>query len=277
MTWLEGFILGLTQGLAEFLPISSSGHLALLQHFFGVDESKVLCFSVLLHFGTLVSLVAAFWRDILDLIAELFRTLGDLFSGRGLRINSSPTRRLGVMIVIATIPTALAGLLLEDFFNGLYSSVRIIAICLIITGILLWVAEKAAKGWKNIYDMRFRDAFIVGCFQAVAICPGISRSGSTLVGSLFTGLERELAVRYAFLISLPSILGAVILEAPDAISAGIEGGTLGPILLGVIVSAVSGFIAIKWMIKLVSKKKLYYFSYYVWIVAIAVLIYSFIG
>ena len=122
MTYFEGIILGLVQGLAEFLPISSSGHLAVLQNFFGIEGESVLMFAVLLHFGTLLSLIAVYWKDLWELIKELFATIKDLCTGRGLRLNSSDTRRLGVMIVIATIPTAIIGLLFDDLFEALYSS-----------------------------------------------------------------------------------------------------------------------------------------------------------
>lgn len=277
MTYLQAIILGLVQGLAEFLPISSSGHLSLLQYFFGVEADSVLVYSVLLHVGTLVSVFICYWKDIVELVIELFKTLKDLFTGKGLRINSSPTRRLGFMIIVATIPTAIIGFLFEDFFESLYSSVISIAIGLLFTGLILLIAEKIGKSNKDVMEMKWRHAIFIGCMQGIAICPGVSRSGSTLFGGLIAGLEREFAVKFAFLISIPSILGSVILEAPDAFAQGLDTALLGPIIVGVIIAAISGIIAIKAMMKVVAGKKLFGFTIYVWLVAIAVLGYALIA
>lgn len=276
MTLFEGVILGLIQGLAEFLPISSSGHLALMQHFFGIDGERVLTFAVLLHLGTLLSLIAVYYKLIWDLILELFSLIKDLFTGKGLQINKNSNRKLGVMIVLATIPTGIIGVFFNDFFAGLYNSVPAIGIFLIITGCFLWMAEKMGEKGKNVKGMKGKDAIFVGLCQGIAIIPGISRSGATIVGGLFSGLTRELAVQFAFLISIPAILGAVIFEAPAAFTEGISSEILIPVLSGVAVAAISGYIAIKTMIRLVSNKKLYIFSIYTWVVGGAVLLYTFI-
>lgn len=276
MGYLEAVILGLVQGLAEFLPISSSGHLALLQNIFGVKGDQVLFFTVLLHVGTLVSVFIIYWRDICELIAELVLTIKDLCTGKGLRLAERPVRKLGVMIIVATIPTALIGLLFNDIFNGLYLSLLAIGIGFLITGALMFLAERIGSAHKGIEKMNFRNAVFIGVLQGIAIYPGISRSGSTLVGGLTTGLERTFAVKFAFLISIPSILGSVVLELPDAIKEGIDPQLIGPILAGMAVAAVSGFIAIKTMIQIVSKKKLSYFSYYVWALGIFTIAYSFL-
>ena len=274
MSYLQAIILGLTQGLAEFLPISSSGHLALLQHFFGISAENVLPFTVLMHLGTLISVFFIYWSDIVALIRELFATIRDVFTGRGLRINSNPTRRLGFMIIVATIPTAIIGLLFEDYFEKLYTSLIGIACGLVFTGIILLIAERMGRGRNSIMEMKFRQSIFVGIMQGIAICPGVSRSGSTLFGSLLSGLERNLAVKFAFLISIPSILGSVIMEAPDAFAQGMDASLIGPVIVGVIVSALSGVFAIKTMIRVVSNKRLIGFSFYVWLVAVAVIVYS---
>lgn len=271
MTYLQAIILGLIQGLAEFLPISSSGHLALLQYFFGIKGDEVLAFTVLLHLGTLISVFIIYWKDIVDLVKELFATIKDLFTGKGLRINANPTRRMGFMIIVATIPTALIGLLFEDLFEGLYSSLVGICIGLIFTGFILLIAERNGKQDKTIMTMKFRHAVFVGIMQGIAICPGVSRSGSTLFGSLMSGLERATAVKFAFLISIPSILGSVILEAPDAFAQGFDVSIAGPIIAGVVVAALSGIFAIKAMIRVVTGRRLVGFSIYVWLLAITVL------
>jgi len=274
MTYFQSIILGLAQGLSEFLPISSSGHLALLQYFFGVNAEQVLPFAVLLHVGTLVSVFIVYWSDIIELVKELGAVIKDIFTGKGLRINANPTRRLGFMIIVATIPTAVIGLLFNDLFEALYLSLVSIGTGLLITGTILFIAERMGKNNKDVGSMKFRHAFFVGFMQGVAICPGISRSGSTLFGGLVSGLNKEFAVKFAFLISIPSILGSVIVEAPDAFEAGMSMSLIGPVIVGVVVSALSGLFAIKAMIKLVSQKKLIGFSIYTWALGLAVIIYG---
>lgn len=274
MSYFEAVVLGLVQGLAEFLPISSSGHLALIQQRFGISDDKVLLFAVLLHVGTLISVFIIYWKDIWELIVELCLTIKDLCTGKGLRLAERPVRKLGVMIIVATIPTAIIGLLFNDFFDSLYTSVIPIGVGLIITGFLLVFAERMGEGNRGIQQMNFRNAIFIGLVQGVAICPGISRSGSTLFGSLICNLDRKFAVKFVFLISIPSILGSAVLEAPAAIEAGVTAADVGPILVGMLVAAVSGLVAIKTMIKIVSDKKLSYFSYYVWAVGLIVVLYD---
>ncbi|MDR1135292.1 MAG: undecaprenyl-diphosphate phosphatase [Clostridiales Family XIII bacterium] len=274
MTIFESVILGLLQGLAEFLPISSSGHLALLEYFFGIEGEKVLSFTVLLHVGTLISIFIVYRRDIWELIIELGAVFKDIFTGRGLMVNKNDTRRLGFMIIVATIPTVIAGFTLRDMFSSLYTNITVVGAALIITGTMMFFAERGAYGARGLLEMKFSHAVLVGVLQSVALCPGISRSGSTIVGGLVSGLNREFAVRFAFLISIPSVIGAVVLEAPEAFRGGIEMELLLPIIVGVALAAIAGFVAIKAMIRLVSGKKLYYFSFYTWIVGAAVVAYA---
>lgn len=274
MTYLESVILGLVQGLAEFLPISSSGHLALLQQFFGIEEDKVLVFAVLLHVGTLISVFIVYWRDIWELIIELGLTIRDLCTGRGLRLQERPVRKLGVMIIVGTIPTGIMGICFNDFFNSLYNSVIPIGVGLIITGFMLVIAERIGHADRGIEQMNYRNALFIGFVQGIAITPGISRSGSTLFGSLLCNLDRRFAVKFVFLLSIPSILGSAVMEAPEAFASGVDMAQMGPILVGMAVAAVSGLVAIKTMIKIVSNKKLSYFSYYVWVLGAAVVLYG---
>ena len=275
MTTFQAIILRLIQGLAEFLPISSSGHLALAQHFFGINSDSVLIFAVLLHVGTLISVFIVYWKDILGLIYEFFGTFADLVKTKRFDVNKNATRRMCWLIITATVPTAVIGFLFDEKFEKLYSNVLAIGICLVITGCILFAAEKWGKNLHGIKNTKFKHAITVGILQGCAIAPGISRSGSTIVGGLACGLKREWAVRFAFLVSIPPILGSLILELPDALAAGtVDSSLTVPILAGVIVSAVSGLIAIKGMIRLVSGKKLTYFSYYTWILGISVIVYS---
>lgn len=277
MTYFEAVILGLVQGLAEFLPISSSGHLALLQQFFGIDETKVLLFAVMLHVGTLISVFIVYWKDIWELIVELCLTIKDLCTGKGLRLDERPVRKLGVLIIIATIPTGIIGVLGGDFFDSLYTSIVPIGVGLIITGFLLVMAERMGSSSRGLEKMNFRNAFFIGLVQGIAICPGISRSGSTLFGSLICNLDRKFAVKFVFLISIPSILGSAVMELPDAIKTGVTAAEAGPVIVGMLVAAVSGLVAIKTMIKIVSDKKLSYFSYYVWVVGAFVVLLGIFG
>ena len=270
MSYFQAVVLGLVQGLAEFLPISSSGHLALLQYFFKIESDNVLAFTVLMHLGTLISVFIVYAKDIWALLKELCYTIRDICTGKGPRINCCEMRRLGFMIIVATSPTAIIGLLFEDFFESLYSKLVAIGIGLVFTGTIMWLSEKFGKGKYEVMQMKWRTAIFVGIMQGIAICPGVSRSGSTLVGSLSGGLKREFAVKFAFLISIPSILGSIVLEIPDLFEEGMDMSLAGPCLLGVIVAAVSGLVAIKAMIRIVSRKKLIYFSIYTWTIGILV-------
>ena len=274
MGYIEAIVLGLVQGLSEFLPISSSGHLAVLQSLFEINEDKVIFFAVLLHIGTLVSIFVVYHKDIYALIKELFLLFKDIFTGKGLRIKERPIRKLGIMIIVSSIPTAIMGLLFSDYIDKIFGSLTVIAICWIITGFILLFSEKLKNNKKEIEGMKYRNAIFIGICQGLAIMPGISRSGSTRGGSLVPGLKREFAVEFAFLISIPAILGSAILEFPKAIKAGIEPSTIGPMIVGFLVAAISGYFAITTMIKIVSKHKMRYFSYYVWIIGLGTFIYS---
>ena len=228
----------------------------------------------MLHLGTLISVFVVYWRDIWELILELGRCIKDIFTGRGLRINANPTRRMGFMIIVATIPTALMGFFLKDVFGAMYLSLIAIGIGLLLTGTLLWIAQRMSGGRKLETEMKFRSGIFVGIMQGLAITPGISRSGATLFGGLVTGLKKEFAVKFAFLLSIPAILGSFAVEFPAAIKAGLDGVTIGPLLVGVIVSAISGYVAIRAMIKIVSDRKLTGFSFYTWTLGALVLIYG---
>lgn len=274
MSYLQAVFLGLVQGLTEFLPVSSSGHLAILQHFFGVKTDEVLLFTVMLHVGTLVSVFIMYHKDIWELIVELGLTIKDICTGKGLRLSERPVRKLGVMMITATIPTAVIGFAFNDFFESLYSRILFIGIGFLITGTEMYLAEKIGSNSRDIDTMTFGNALLVGVMQGIAIYPGVSRSGSTLVGGLAGGLKRDFAIRFAFLISIPSIFGSALLEGKDALESGIDPDVLGPVAVGMVVAAVSGVLAIKAMIKIVSDKKLKYFSYYVWALGTAVIIYS---
>ncbi|NLY87394.1 MAG: undecaprenyl-diphosphate phosphatase [Clostridiales bacterium] len=277
MTYTNAILVGLVQGLTEFLPVSSSGHLLIVQHLFGVNADSVLIFTVLLHIGTLVSVFFCYWKDLLALFKELFLTIIDLVTGKGLRLNERPVRRLGIMIIIASIPTGIIGLAFNDLFESFYTTLLPTGVGLLITGVLLWTAESKRNNKVKAEGMEWTHALVIGTMQGVAICPGISRSGSTLVGGLLTGLERDFAVEFAFLISIPSILGSLIVMLGSEDASLILDANRGPIIAGAVVAAISGIVAIKAMIAVVRKLSLRYFSYYVWVLGIILIIYTLKG
>ena len=270
MTIFQSIILGIFQGITEFLPISSSGHLVLLQHFFGIKEGN-LFFTEMLHFGTLISIFVVYFKDIIRIIVEFFKMLGNGFKNKRLKITNS-YQRLGVLIIIGSIPTALMGILLEKQFEKLYSSISTIGFAFLITGILLWIADKNPSENKKARDMTISDALVIGTFQGIAITPGISRSGSTIVGGLFRGLNRKLATEFSFLMALPATLGAAILGIKDVIESGTEITFSMPLLIGIILSAIVGIFSINILVGLLQKKKLHYFSYYLWVLGIILII-----
>ncbi len=277
MNTFQAIVLGLIQGLTEFLPVSSSGHLAIFENILNVDENNVLFFAAMLHMGTLASVFVMYWKDIVELVKEFFATLKDLGQTKSLQINKNPTRRLGVMIIISAIPTGLIGFLFSDLFESLFTKMIFVGIGLLITGTCLFIVERIGKGKKTVYGMRFRDAFFIGLCQAVAIAPGISRSGSTLVGGLLCKINRPLAVKFAFLMSIPPIAASGILELKNAMSQGMAGVSMIALILGVAISFVSGVIAIKWMINIVTKKSLVIFSFYTWAVGVLVIVLAAMG
>lgn len=273
MTVFKAIILGIVQGLTEFLPVSSSGHLALAQQLLGVPEDRILFFTIMLHLGTLFSIFFVYYDDIITIIIEFFRLIGEFIRGKGFKVNNE-YRKLGLFIIIATIPTGLMGLVLGDLFESFYSSTIIIGFALLLTGSLLWLAEKSNSGKRNIKHMTWLDASIVGIFQGLAITPGLSRSGSTIVGSLFRGFNKELATKFSFLISIPAILGASLLEFKDVFEVGIGDFSIGLVIVGVLAAFISGLFAIRTLINFIKKEKLYYFSFYTWLAGLAVIIVS---
>ena len=203
MTYLMSAVLGFIQGVAEFLPISSSGHLSLLQTWFGMEEPDNL-FNVLLHFATLIAVCVVYWRDIADMIAEFFRGAAALLSRKGNSGPVPPARRLVLMVILGTLPLALI-LPIEDKVEALGASNVFVGIALLVTGAILFASDRMARGRKNARTATMRDALLVGCAQAVAVIPGLSRSGCTISAGMALGFDRAFAVRYSFLlIPLPS-------------------------------------------------------------------------
>ena len=277
MTYLFSVLMGVLQGVAEFLPISSSGHLALFQHFFGVEnyEETQMFFTVLLHLGTLISVCVYYWRDVIDMIREFFLGIRDLTVRRGRGAPPPPTRRLVMMIIVATLPL-FAILPVKGLVEDAMSNVTFVSVSLLATGFILFFSDRMARGRKNARNATVADALLVGCAQAVGTLPGISRSGITISAGLLRGFDRTFAVRFSFLMSLPAVLGANILSLKDALEAGVDLEMLPIYLVGMVVSGVVGYFAIRLVNLLADKGKFGNFAYYCWVVGLGSLIASFV-
>lgn len=272
--------MGFLQGVAEFLPISSSGHLTLFQYFFSPEQNPEeldMLFTILLHFGTLISVCVYYWRDIIDMIREFFLGISDLFSRRGSHEGRPPeARRLVLMIIVGTLPL-FAVLLVKDMVDAAFSNVTFISAALIATGFLLFFSDRMAKGRKTARTATILDALLVGCAQAVGTLPGISRAGSTISAGMLCGFDRTFAVRFSFLLSLPAVLGANILEIADAVQAGgVDMSRLPMYIVGMVVAGVVGYFAIRLVNLLANKGKFGAFAYYCWAVGIVSLVASFL-
>ena len=261
----NAIILGLVQGIAEFLPISSSGHLSILQNLFHMSttENGHVFFDVLLHLGTLISICIVYWRDIVAMVREVFAFFRNTRLPAAQRQQELPAARMVLMIILATLPLFLI-LPINDKVEQLYYHTFFIGFMLILTGFLLFVADKMPKGTRTEKNMRVRDALIIGVCQAVATIPGLSRSGTTIAAGMATGLDRSFAVRFSFLMSLPAVLGANILSLAKAAKAGIDVSLMPAYLIGMLVAMVSGIAAIGLVKRLTSKGRFGAFSYYCW-------------
>ena len=272
MSLLNALMLGIIQGVAEFLPISSSGHLSIAQNLLGlgVEGTDDVFFDVLLHLGTLAAVFVAYWADIKEMVLEFFRTIGDIRRG-GMPKDIPPARRLILLIVVGTLPLFLV-LPIQDMVEGLYSNTYFVGAALLVTGGLLFACDRIRKGRKNEKSATIGDVLVIGVGQAIATCPGISRSGMTISAGCFCGLERRFAVRFAFLLSIPAVLGANILHITDEVSEGVDPALIPAYLLGVAAAAISGYLSIRLVRMVADKGKFGAFSYYCWAVGILTLV-----
>ena len=262
MHLLNAFLLGIVQGVAEFLPISSSGHLSIAQNLLnlGVEGTDDVFFDVLLHLGTLVAVFAAYWEDIRDMILEFFHMIGDVAHGTVPR-SVPPARRLILLIIVGTLPLFVI-LPFRRMVEALYSNTFFVGGALLATGLLLFACDRIRKGRKTEKSATLLDVLVVGAGQAIATCPGISRSGMTISMGCFRGMERRFAVRFAFLLSIPAVLGANILQIGDVVETGIDVKLLPAYLLGVAAAAVSGYLSIRLVRMVASQGRFGIFAYY---------------
>ena len=271
MELLKAIILGFIQGVAEFLPISSSGHLAIFKNVLGFDTDTGLLFDVLLHLGTLAAVFVVFRKDIWELIKEGFAIIGQFFKSlfgclfkkqKWQPVVTTPYRRFVMMVIVSTIPTGIMGILLEGAINAASATLIVPGILLLINGVQLLISDRLPDGALTEADAPYTKAAIVGVAQGLATFPGISRSGTTITACLACGFKREFAVKYSFIMSIPAILGALVLELLDFSPEMLSGSDMVNYLAGTLVSAVVGYVCIKTMLVIVRGKKFKYFAYY---------------
>ena len=271
MTLIQAIVLGIVQGLTEFLPVSSSGHLVMTQTLFGITENN-LSFAIILHLGTLFAIIIAYHSAVFNMIKQFFLMIGDLFTKRSFNLTESKYRYYIIYIIVATIPAGIVGVLFSDLISEAFSSVVLISFTFALTGIILLVGERIGKSNEGtIEKLGAKKAFIVGLFQMLAITPGISRSGTTMTGGLFMGLKKEDALEFSFLLALPAILGSLLLEFSEVVIA-IQ--TISPlyVLAGFLSAVVVGYGSIKLFNAIVKKGKMIVFSCYLWLLSIVLII-----
>ena len=277
MNFLSSIFLGLVQGVTEFLPISSSGHLSLFQHFFGMAQEGIF-FDVLLHLGTLIAIFVYYWKDILGLIKEFIRIVTCLVNKekRAAMGRLSPRGRMILMIIVGTLPLFVI-LPIKDKVEALYDNTIFVGFALIVTGCVLFFSDRMARGKKTAKNATMLDALLVGVGQAFAVVPGLSRSGTTISCGMMRGFSRKFAVRFSFLMSIPAVLGANIISIGDVVAAGgVEPGLLPGYIVGTIVAAVAGYFAIRLVNVVADKNKFGNFAYYCWGIGAAAVVASLI-
>lgn len=253
---MKSILLGIIQGLTEFLPVSSSGHLVIFQHLFSIVSDNV-AFEVIVHLGTLMSVVVVYWTDIVQMIKSFF--VG-LLSGKIKKAYENDLHfKLSLLVIIGTVPAVIAGIFFRDFFEEIFHNIKLVGVTLLITSVILFLTR-----FIKVHDKKlsFGKALLIGTGQAMAIFPGISRSGTTIATSLYLGINRKDAARYSFLLSLPVIAGAAVLELKDFISEGLATDQVGILLVGFFASFIIGYLAINFMLKVIQSGKFSLFAPY---------------
>ena len=269
MTTLSAFLLGLVQGVAEFLPISSSGHLSIAQNLLGMTVEENHFFDVLLHLGTLLAVLVAYWDDIVGMVREFFLGIRDLARHDTEKV--PPARRLVLLVIVGTLPLFLV-LPIKDKVELLYSNMWFIGGALLVTGCLLFLSDRYSKGHKTEKTATIKDVLLIGVCQVVATAPGISRSGMTITAGCFRNFDRRFAVRFSFLLSIPAVLGANILSLADALKAGVDVSALPVYLVGVVTAAVVGYLCIRLLKYIAGQGRFGAFAYYCWAVGLLTLV-----
>lgn len=273
MSLLQSVLMGLIQGLTEFLPVSSSGHLALFKILFNVNTDTGLLFDVMLHVGTLLAVCIVYYKDIIHLVKEFVGMIVDCIynltiligkKGNGVyrHVVHNGYRKFVMLVIVSTIPTGILGFVASDLVTAASEILFVPGICLMITAVLLFICDHIPEGHKKPKQVSYANAFIIGICQGIATLPGISRSGTTITACTISGFDRKFAVKYSFIMSIPAILGAMVLQLKDIGSMTLEPSQIGIYVIGMVVSAVVGYICIKAMLVIVKKRKFTYFSIY---------------
>lgn len=290
MSLWKAAVLGLVQGLTEFLPVSSSGHLILIKQILGVDlESGGMFYDIMLHFGTLMAIFVAFWNDIKRLVQEGVHIVGDVLSNFILffqnlagkkrqyrRIVRSSYRKFVVLILISTVPTGIIGILLSDLIEQCNDFVLVPACCLLVTSLFLVIADLTEPGEKRPKDVSYRSAGLIGMAQGISTLPGVSRSGTTITACLLCGFEKRFAIKYSFIMSIPAVLGAVVLELGDLPELALSRSEIGFCIFSTLIAAVSGYLAIRFMVYLIRGQRFKYFAMYCAVIGVASIVYYFV-
>ncbi len=278
MDIFQAIILGIVQGLAEFLPIASAGQVIIVTHILNVTfptQSGAIAFNTLLHLGTLTAVVGFFWRDLIKIIKAFVNSLLNLVQGTFMNgLKEDVYKRLAWLLIVGTIPVTIVGVLFTKQFEALFNNVVAVGVFLIINGFILVLSEHfATRGNKKVMGLTFKNSLIIGIFESLALFPGISRSGSSISAGLLFGLERQCAARYAFLLAIPAIAGAVIVEYKN-IGALTETNTIS-IVAAYLAVVIFGYLSIGLLIRLIKSTSLRVFAYYCWIVGALTLILSY--
>lgn len=258
MSLLQAIILGIIQGLTEFLPVSSSAHLVLAPYFLGwqIPADQAFIFNVLVQNGTLLAVIVYFWRDLAAIIAAFVR---GLLRGKPFE---DANARMGWYLILATIPAGLFGLAAKDLIESAFSSAVMTAVFLVVTAALLLLVERVGKRTRPLSDLNWKDALVIGVFQALSVFPGVSRSGSTIAGGMLRNFERPSAARFAFLMSIPVMLAAGLLETVSLTQSPDVGKLLPVVAVGFVTAAVVGYFAIRWLIGYLMRHSLKVFAFY---------------
>lgn len=291
MSILQAIIMGIVQGIAEFLPISSSGHLAIMKHVLNINTDTGLLFDVMLHFGTLLAVFVAFWKDIKELIVEGFGIIGDFFINvwrwicniyakekqEYKKVIHTAYRKFVMLIIVSTIPTGIFAIVFDDVIEVTSETLIVPGLCLLLTGVLLLIADRTTPGKKRANDASYANAGVIGLAQGVATLPGLSRSGTTITTCLMCGFDKNFAVKYSFIMSIPAILGAVVKKFMDFGKITFTNTEIIGYVLGTVIAAIVGYICIKTMLVIVRGKKYKGFAYYCFVIGSIAIIWNFIA
>ncbi len=263
MTLIKSIIFGIIQGITEFLPVSSSGHLALFQNILGMENpEELVAFNVLLHLGTLIAVFIMYWRDIVPLIPAFFTMICKVFKGKFKLSEYTYNERFVILIIIATLPLFPA-VLVEDSLSFIAGSLSIIGAVLVFNGMMLIWSDSVSRGNVTIGEATPKKALFIGLFQGVAaLLPGLSRSGSTITGGLLSGFDRQSAVKFSFIMSLPAILGACVLKLPELFESSTSAGEIGICAAGALAACIVGILAMKLLTYISKKSNFRGFAFY---------------